>query len=72
MTPDELRGRMTSVNMVFFMGGPQLGELEAGLVASLFGAPVAIITGGLATVLLTGLIAWRYPSLRNYKGEIAT
>ena len=36
-TPDHLRGRMTGVNMVFFMGGPQLGELEAGLVANAFG-----------------------------------
>ena len=66
MTPDELRGRMTSVNMLFFMGGPQLGELEAGLVASIFGAPFAIFTGGLATVLLTGWVAWRYPSIRRY------
>ena len=71
LTPDHLRGRMTSVNMVFFMGGPQLGELEAGLVASLFGAPVAIVTGGLATVLLTALIAWRYPRLRNYTSDMA-
>ena len=71
LTPDHLRGRMTSVNMVFFMGGPQLGELEAGLVASLFGAPVAIFTGGLATVLLTVLIAWRYPRLRNYTSDMA-
>ncbi len=66
MTPDELRGRMVSVNMMFFMGGPQLGELEAGVVASLFGAPFAIFTGGIATVLLTGWVAWKYPSLRNY------
>lgn len=69
MTPDHLRGRMTSVNMVFFMGGPQLGELEAGLVASLFGAPVAIVTGGLATVLVTAWVAWRYPRLRRYRAE---
>lgn len=68
-TPDELRGRMTSVNMVFFMGGPQLGELEAGLVAAAFGVPVAIFTGGIATVLLTGWIAWRYPRLRRYRSE---
>ena len=39
-TPDRLRGRMTGINMVFFMGGPQLGELEAGAVANGFGAPV--------------------------------
>jgi hypothetical protein len=62
---------MTSVNMIFFMGGPQLGELEAGLVASAFGAPFAIVTGGIATVLLTGWIAWRYPGLRNYTQETA-
>jgi MFS family permease len=66
MTPDYLRGRMVSVNMVFFMGGPQLGELEAGLVAAAFGAPLAIFTGGVATVLLTGWIAWKYPRLRRY------
>ncbi len=40
-TPDYIRGRMTSVNQIFFQGGPQLGEVEAGLVAQLFGAPFA-------------------------------
>jgi MFS family permease len=71
LTPDVLRGRMTSVNMMFFMGGPQLGELEAGLVASAFataaiGATVSIVSGGVATVLLavgTGLAA---PVVRDY------
>jgi MFS family permease len=65
-TPDYLRGRMTSVNMMFFMGGPQLGDLEAGLIAAFLGAPFAIVSGGLATVLLTGWVAWKYPRLRNY------
>ncbi len=71
MTPDHLRGRMTGVNMIFFMGGPQLGELEAGLVAAAFGAPFAILTGGIATVLLTGWIAWKYPRLRDYTSDNA-
>ena len=71
MTPDELRGRMTSVNMVFFMGGPQLGELEAGLVAAAFGVPFAIVTGGIATVVLTLLIAWKYPMLRRFDSPVA-
>jgi MFS family permease len=71
MTPDYLRGRMTSVNMMFFMGGPQLGELEAGLVAAAFGVPLAIFTGGIATVLLTGWIAWKYPRLRNYVSSMS-
>jgi len=65
-TPDRLRGRMTGINMMFFMGGPQLGELEAGLVASLFGVSFAIFSGGLATVALTVFVAWRYPQLRKY------
>ena len=71
LTPDKLRGRMTSVNMVFFMGGPQLGELEAGVVAAALGVPFAIITGGIATVLLTAWVAWKYPSLRKYTSEMA-
>ena len=41
-TPDHMRGRMTGVNMIFFMGGPQLGELEAGLVPNWFGAAFSV------------------------------
>lgn len=66
MTPDHLRGRMTGINQVFFMGGPQLGEMEAGAVAAAFGVPFAIVSGGIATVIMTALIAWRYPRLRAY------
>ncbi len=66
LTPDHLRGRMVGFNMMFFMGGPQLGELEAGLVAALFGAPFAIASGGVATVALTLWLAWRNPALRRY------
>ena len=69
MTPDRLRGRMTGINQIFFMGGPQLGELEAGLVAAAFGVPFAIISGGLATVVMTGYIAWKYPRLRRYTSD---
>jgi MFS family permease len=67
LTPDHLRGRMSGVHMILAMGGPQLGELEAGLVAALLGAPFAIVTGGAATVLLTAWIAWRSPALRHYR-----
>lgn len=68
-TPDHLRGRMTSVNMIFFQGGPQLGNLEAGIAAALFGAPFAVISGGIATVLLVIVTAWRVPQLREYRGQ---
>lgn len=68
-TPDAMRGRMTSVNMVFFMGGPQLGELEAGLVAQAFGAPLSVVTGGIGCVIAVLLTAWRTPALRKYRRE---
>jgi MFS family permease len=71
-TPDSLRGRMTSVNMVFFMGGPQLGELEAGVVAQLFSAPVSVVTGGIGCVLAVGWIAARTPELRGYRRSEAS
>ena len=72
ITPDGLRGRMTGVNMIFFMGGPQLGELEAGLVASLFasaavGVTVSIVSGGLATLLAAAVIAAATPVVRDYE-----
>ena len=71
MTPDHLRGRMTGINQIFFMGGPQLGELEAGVVAAIFGVPFAIVSGGIATIVMTGWIAWKYPRLRRYTSERA-
>jgi len=70
-TPDALRGRMTGVNMIFFTGGPQLGELEAGLVASLFvsaalGASVAVVSGGVGTLLVVAFVAARAKVVRDY------
>jgi len=70
-TPDAMRGRMTSVNMIFFMGGPQLGELEAGLVAGAWGAPFSVVTGGLGCVIATVWVAARTPELRHYLRETA-
>jgi MFS family permease len=70
-TPDRLRGRMTSVNMLFFMGGPQLGELEAGLVAEWFGAPFSVVSGGLGCLVCTGIISATTPDLRHEARETA-
>ncbi len=68
-TPDYIRGRMTSVNQIFFMGGPQLGELEAGLVAQFFGAPFAVVTGGIGTIVAVFGIAKKWPQLLMYQGD---
>ena len=72
LTPDRLRGRMTGVNMMFFIGGPQLGEVEAGLVASLFasaatGVTVSIVFGGLMTLLAAAVVATATPVIRDYR-----
>jgi MFS family permease len=68
-TPDHIRGRMTSVNQIFFQGGPQLGEVEAGVVAQLFGAPFAIISGGIGCIVGMWLIIRRWPLLLTYNGD---
>jgi MFS family permease len=69
-TPDHIRGRMTSVNMIFFMGGPQLGELEAGLVASVWGPVLSVVSGGLGCLVVTALVAARTPQLRQYRASV--
>jgi MFS family permease len=66
-TPDRLRGRMVGIGMLFFMGGPQLGEFESGVAAQWLGAGLAVTGGGVASVLTTAWIAWRTPALRAYR-----
>ncbi len=66
-TPDRLRGRMVGISMLFFMGGPQLGEFEAGVAAQWLGAGLAVVVGGVASVFTTAWIAWRTPALRAYR-----
>jgi len=66
-TPDHLRGRMTSINMIFFMGGPQLGEMEAGAVASWLGAPASVVLGGVACLGATFWVARKTPALLHYR-----
>jgi hypothetical protein len=68
-TPDHLRGRMVGVNMVFFMGGPQLGELEAGLVANWWGPVVSVVSGGIGSLVATGWVAGTTAALRRYGGH---
>ena len=68
-TPDYIRGRMSGINQIFFMGGPQLGEVEAGVVAQIFSVPFAIITGGIGCLAAVAWISRRWPQLRAYDGE---
>lgn len=69
VTPDHLRGRMASVTRIFFQGGPQLGEMEAGFLAKAIGGPASVVVGGAGVVIITLLIALKSKALRNYKGK---
>ena len=67
VTPNHLRGRMTSINMMFFMGGPQLGELEAGVVAGFIGAPLSVVLGGIGSLLTAAIAAVKSKSLMKFE-----
>jgi MFS family permease len=70
-TPDALRGRMVSINQIFFKGGPQLGEMESGIAAQLLGIPAAIVVGGAGCVAAAVLVLRKYPQLRAFDGHEA-
>jgi MFS family permease len=65
VTPDELRGRVNAIEMVFISASNELGAFESGVAAALVGAVPAVIIGGVATVAIAA-IWWRaFPSLRQ-------
>jgi hypothetical protein len=64
-TPEAIRGRVSAVNAVFIGASNELGEFESGLAAAWLGLMPAIITGGLATLIVTVVWAWRFPVLRK-------
>lgn len=66
-TPDELRGRVSSVNMLFIGASNQLGAVESGLVAAATSATFAVVSGGIGCLAVVGAVAVRLPGLRNYE-----
>jgi MFS family permease len=64
--PEELRGRLASIEQISYTSGPLLGNVESGLVAGIFGVPVSVISGGILCILGTGLCAWVLPQFRNF------
>ena len=64
-TPDDVRGRVNAVNMVFIGASNELGEFRAGGMAKLIGAVPAVVLGGAATVGVAALWAWMFPQLRK-------
>jgi MFS family permease len=72
-TPDELRGRMSSINGIFTMSGPQLGQFEIGIVAAWLGSENAALTGGLACLAILVTVAAIFPNVGRFRihGESA-
>jgi MFS family permease len=64
-TPDEMRGRVMAVDMVFIGTSNELGQFESGLTAQWFGTVPAVVLGGVGTLVVIGLWAWIFPSLRR-------
>jgi MFS family permease len=64
--PDALRGRLSQIHILVVTGGPRLGDLEAGMVASAFSPAVSVVSGGLLCIAGSVLLAWLVPSFRRY------
>lgn len=65
VTPDHMRGRVSSVSGLFISGSNELGEFESGVVSRFIGPVAACVAGGIGTVMVTGLWAWMFPALRK-------
>ena len=66
-TPNDMRGRVSAVNSVFIGSSNQLGGLESGLVAHVFGPVISVVSGGIGTLLIVGTWAWLFPGLRQFR-----
>ena len=64
-TPDEMRGRVSAVEMIFIGASNEIGQFESGLTAQWFGTVPAVILGGVGTLIITGLWAWSFPEIRR-------
>jgi MFS family permease len=66
-TPDELRGRMSSINSIFTNSGPQLGQFQAGALAAIIGAEMAAGAGAVIILLIVGILVAGFPRVRDYR-----
>jgi MFS family permease len=65
LTPDPMRGRVAAVNNIFIGSSNELGALESGLTAALFGPVLSVVFGGIGTILAVAVVAWKWPEVRR-------
>jgi len=70
-TPDQMRGRVTAVDMIFIGTSNEFGQFESGVTAQWFGTVPAVVLGGVGTLVVIALWAWWFPELRQ-AGELHT
>jgi MFS family permease len=68
-TPDAMRGRVTAVDMIFIGASNEFGQFESGLTAQWFHTVPAVVLGGIGTLIVIAIWAWRFPELRS-AGEL--
>jgi predicted MFS family arabinose efflux permease len=66
LTPDAMRGRVSSVNNLFIGTSNELGGFESGLVANYFGPVFSVVSGGVATILVVAAVAWFWPEIPHF------
>ena len=64
-TPDEMRGRVSAVNMLFVGASNEVGQFESGLTAHWFGPVQAVVLGGVGTIVVVLAWTWTFPALRQ-------
>ena len=69
--PDSLRGRMSAVHILVVVGGPRIGDVEAGLVAALFTPVISVVTGGVACIAGVVVLALAVPEFAQYRAPRA-
>ena len=67
VTPDAMRGRVGAVNSIFISTSNEIGELESGLAAQVFGPVLAVAGGGAVTILVVAFVAWKVPVIRRLR-----
>jgi MFS family permease len=70
--PDRLRGRLAGIEQVSYSSGPLLGNLESGVVATLFGVRASVVSGGILCIVGVGIFAVLLPAFRHYDSRVPT
>jgi ENTS family enterobactin (siderophore) exporter len=68
-TPDDYRGRLQGIFTVVVVGGPRLGDVEAGAVAEVFGETVSAVSGGILCLVFTGVLVAAVPAFLRYDAD---